>query len=190
MVGKKRHPLKMIVPKRREILEVLETIGSSRDRALIATLYLTGARVSEVLKTHLLKRQIYERDDVVVFEHLPVLKKRKPSYRDVEVIKEIEVDFLKHIEEHWETIPSDDMPLFTISRERCWQIIKRLGWFPHFLRHSRATHLAKAGFDTGRIMAFFKWSPQSTAVAMNYTHLSQEDIYSKLQEVKEKLKKV
>jgi len=49
MAGKKRSPKRMSMMNRADLKFLIDSIGNQRDRALIAMLYLTGARIDEIL---------------------------------------------------------------------------------------------------------------------------------------------
>ena len=61
-----------------------------------------------------------------------------------------------------------------------WQIVKEnLGYYNHFFRHIRATHLTTDyGFSAQMLKKFFDWGSSNSADT--YSHLDVEDLAKKL----------
>lgn len=71
-------------------------------------------------------------------------------------------------------------PLFSITRQRAWQIMKsKLGLFNHFFIHNRTTHLVvHDGFSDQDLKQYRGWS--STLPATSYVHMRWQDLARKM----------
>jgi len=199
MAGHKRDAHAMYIPSRQELILKLDDIGHVRDKALICFLYLTGARITEVLGDakkgipSFKARQIEEIDDkrgaMVVFRQLPILKRRGTTLlkRDVMAFVDMEKPFLEPINAYWSTIEDLEQPMFPITRQRAWFIMnKKFGWFNHFFRNARATHLANEyGFSGMTLQAFFGWA--SWQMPMLYTKTTMRDVTNALANAKDNI---
>lgn len=179
-----------------------------RDCALVSVLFLTGSRISEIvgmrdytnkgkyLLDPLKKSQILINKDKpvpeVIFENLPVLKKKRGAkrkltgesvqgvdFRNVKIPYEPEKEFMFFIEKWCNVVHGDDAFLFPISRQRAWQVIFKYmdKTFCHFFRHCRASDLSKHwGFSPHAMQKFFKWS--NTNMTDRYTHVGEEELFN------------
>ena len=169
-----------------------------RDKALIAALFLTGGRCSEVIR--LRKKMFNITDGWVEVRHMPVLKhfrkikdangetvetKRKQTTREFafrrqEPLAEILVNWIDLNTQDY-LFPSNHLGHKHLSYTRTYQIVTEIcnrtgfdGW-PHRLRSERASQLASEyGFKLQTIMDFFGW--KSISVAKEYVHSSLEDM--------------
>ena len=189
---------------RQTLLNKIAGIRSTRDQALIAFIYLTGCRISEVLgeTKHIKKRdketkEVIEVKDVIVqplikediekigediilVKNVPCLKRRaKVPTRDIPLKISSDKDFIKIFLEHYNKVPNGEA-LFKITRQRAWQIInKELGVFNHFLIHQRCTELVRHKQFTDIYLKMFRgW--KDTRPAEIYTHLNWQDLANKL----------
>ena len=143
--------------------------------ALIATLFETGCRISELLQ---LKADQFEIEDGWIMVYgAPVLKKGKASEAEkrrnipiprTEPLVSVMTDFVEK---------SKTKKLFSKSRIWAWRKIKETdpGWWPHRLRTERATQLVvEYGFNVPKLMRWFNWSTLKTPTS--YVRLSVEDL--------------
>lgn len=161
---------KIKVPKRdrmtreevEEMIKKVDQISSNplRDKALLATLYLTGARISEVLNLRKEDLWIDERKKMVFFRMRPQKRRDTSPLKHHHILGlSINAPFMNYILELADIMPSRDSWLFhgdyvyPISRVTAWRIIKKLNpnTFPHFFRHTRASILAEMGADAFEI---------------------------------------
>ena len=177
---------------------------SSRDKSLVATTFLTGSRIGEVV---MMRKSMFRSDDRWIYcEKVPLLKrwryvggnvkKRKAAGEEIKT-KSIPAtrDFcfprtepLSDYLTYWLSEAEDY--LFPsrfhnhknhIGGVRAWQIIndlaKRIGFdcWPHRLRSERASQLAtEYGWRVEDLMRFFGW--KTTGMAIRYAHTSIEDM--------------
>lgn len=156
-----------------------------RDKAFISTLYLTGARISEIV-WKLRKEQLKVLKDVntgkiiLIFKQVVILKRRKKNvYKNIPVIGEKELPLINYLLEYSKYFNDQDR-LFQIGRMQGWRIVyKCLGAFPHYLRHLRATHLVtEYGFHGEELQHYLGWS--DTRPASIYIHLNWMDLAKKM----------
>lgn len=174
----KRKPTDMTLFSRKRLLFKLEGMAK-RDKALISILYLTGARVSEVVGKNGLKLKNFESFNepvrkmvngktyhFVYVQNINTLKKRKQgptNYRDIPLCLERDRDFLEIFDVYLDKIIeihgwNPEQPLFNISRQRAHKLIKKIGIYPHFLRTLRSTHLVQGGMDAYELKRWHNWS--------------------------------
>lgn len=178
-----------------------------RDQALIATLFLTGGRVNEVVplrknqfEIHPLSLQVrgmrvlkrykklshtvdeqgrkhYETETIVVTRGVIPINYAEP-------LVPILLEYLKTVDDY--LFPSPHLKRDHINDSRAYQIVTRIGkrlgvevW-PHWFRSQRASQLAtEYSFDIQVLADWFKWSKLDTARI--YTKLdpsSYEKIYT------------
>jgi integrase len=186
---------------RGEILEMInkipEDIGRLKGRglkyrALISFLYLTGARVSEIVGrkktkikingieedvipvTPLKKSQIelikrinnQDQEEISFYIHnLITLKRRKFKARDILLRDKFEHEFLKHFYLYFKTLPNEDSIIFQMSRKQARDIVyKYTGKSPHYFRHYRNYDLLRYyKFDGFMLRAWNNWSSSRSA---------------------------
>lgn len=179
-------------------IRMLESRNETRDKALISFLYLTGARIEEVVK-YIIERyrsedrkrkkvgepikkkqvEILENEGKVYVNRVRCLKRdSKVRRRIVFLITEREEWFFNLFKKWYDKKEFDD-PLFNITRQRANQICKKARVHPHHLRHMRMTELVTDySFTESELMKFAGWATNSTA--KEYTHLNVEDIEAKM----------
>jgi site-specific recombinase XerD len=191
---------------RDKIIEIAKTIPSlypksypykERDRALFCFLYLTGARVEEVVmgkkkvgvkKKDLELVKVGRKDFLVV--SLYTLKNRKHPIRKVPIPVKREGVLTKYVLDYVEKLNSENY-LFPFTKQRAWQIIRfildkykresknKFMNANHFLRHCRLTHLVTIyDFTDQDLVRFAGWSSSMPAVV--YSHLRFKDLAKKM----------
>lgn len=207
MAGKKRKSEAMELLNRPQLLSSINKIESTRDKALASFIYLSGARISEILGTKKTMKfykgtgqdRVLEREESIKIEplkkenievlytddilliHQVVCLKRKHSIpkRTIPIIISKEKAFVDIFLEYYNGLKEGEI-LFDISRQRAWQIIsKELNLYNHYLIHERTTHLVThSGFTDLHLQRFRGW--KDTRPASIYTHLNWQDLANKM----------
>lgn len=145
-------------------------------KGLIATLFETGGRISEVLE--LTKDHFQVNGEFVRLYGIPVLKKGKNA-RPIDRMRNIPIrldDPLTAPMLEW-LEKADGDKLFPRSRIWAWQEIQKVSdsWWPHRFRIERATQLViECGYNVPLLMRFFNWSDTKTPT--NYVRLDITDL--------------
>ncbi len=171
-----------------EIQQLIDATKNTRDRALVACLYETGVRVSELLALNLAD---VARKDVDGGPRIYVLwfhtTKTDGTEHQGFVVESMPV-FEAWLKSHpYRSDP--EAPLFTdyrgrvrMSRIAAWHVVTdaaaaaQLGkhvW-PHLFRHSRATHLLARGVPETQVRKLLGWVPGSSMLS-RYAHLTNAD---------------
>ena len=163
-----------------------------RDRALFSLLYLTGARIGEVVKR--LKKSDFEfikfNKRWFMIVELYTEKNRLHPLRRTPINIEKEKELVDYVNKYVEGLEDEDY-LFPFTKQRAWQIIARIisrykkryrNKFMnanHFLRHCRLTHLVtKYDFTDQDLVQFTGWS--NSIPAKSYMHLRFKDLARKM----------
>ena len=169
-----------------QIKEAILRLGSLKEQALVAFLYLSGCRISEVVRftkhkelagEPILKEQIEVRPEVVIIYNVRILKLKDPRLRKSIPIprNNIEAFFIDIFLKYVETLPSLKSPLWDHTRKWAYETLAKVELFPHLLRHSRVTSLVRDyNFTTARLMQFIGWKDSNSS--SHYTHLNVGDI--------------
>jgi site-specific recombinase XerD len=171
--------------------EQLEFYGR-RDRTLFSLLYLTGARIGEVVKR--LRKKDFETIKLKSSQFLVVdiftEKNRKHPTRRVPINIEREKDLVKYVLEYLELLKDEDV-LFSFTIQRAWQIVSKIlikykkvskNKFlnaNHFLRHCRLTHLVvNYDFSDQDLVKYCGWT--NSLPSTTYAHLRYKDLARKM----------
>ncbi len=166
-----------------EVTRMAEVADTVRNRALVLTLYETGARIGEFLNIRIGDVKFDDNGAVIVLEG-------KTGMRAVRVVSCVPA-LARWVNEHpfredrnaflWVgfTRRSRDRPL---NYNEVRKILKRLAQragiekdvHPHLFRHSRATELAKV-LTEQQLKIYFGWE-QDSRMAAKYVHLSGRDL--------------
>ena len=184
---------KLPPPTRTELLTKLGTIKSVKHKAFFTFLYLLGARIEEivglpakeyqpVMKYQFEEKVSSEGKEMIVVRNVRTLKTKKGSdFRHIPISKETEKDFLAILLPYVQEVPNDK-PLFNYSRTYSWQLAKHYfgqEWFPHWFRHTRATHLASEyNFTTNDLVQYFGWKDVNRT--LTYVHLNWDNLAKKM----------
>ena len=153
-----------------------------RDAAMVALMYATGLRVSELVALRI--HDINFQEAVLRVEGKGGKQRLVPvAARVLELIQ----DYLATTRQEFVTNEAEDALFLSVrgrplTRNRFWQILKEYvrqtglpaDTSPHTLRHSFATHLLSGGADLRVIQEMLGHASLSTTEV--YTHLSHEDL--------------
>lgn len=176
-----------------ELLEITRTISNLQHRALWVLEYLTGGRVSEIVR-RIKKRQfsfVKRRGrDFMMIEGMWTAKNPKHPKRNLPVPFFRERELVGMLVEYLDTLKSDDV-LFDFSRQFAWKIIrpilmehKERSDNPmmngnHFFRHSRNTDLVRLyGYTDQDLTKWNGWTDPRPA--RNYSHLRWGDLADRM----------
>jgi len=172
---------------------MIKKTNKPRDQALIASLFETGGRISEVL--NLEKRHFRLEDDYIIVIGMMVEKRFKKigeykdkkgkvrwntkiskAYRTFPILRS---EPLSHILSDW--IQERTKKLFRIGRIRAYQIITKIDpdvWC-HWFRAQRASQLAlEYGFSVHDLVEFFDW--KTLSMAIHYSRMGWKGLAAKM----------
>jgi site-specific recombinase XerD len=180
-----------------ELGAMLEVAQSKRDRVLAVALYETGGRIAEVLSLNVegLTRHENGGNDGRPWYKAWFSDVKNPGEQHFGYIKErasvaILDAFLRSYPKEITVRPRPLLPSFSIIRgdgrltptganEILKTMARRAGitkrMHAHVFRHTRATHLLRAGTSEGVVKKLLGWSPSSKMLA-RYAHLVNEDV--------------
>lgn len=159
----------------KEIKAIVENIRNFRDKLIVLLLYESGVRIGELLNLRA--------KDVLFDEYGALLRvDGKTGVRYVRVVK------CANLLKSWIQMNAKDK-LFDVSPRWISLVLKeaskRAGIkkrvYPHLLRHTRATHLAKY-LTEPELRVYFGWSKDSKMPGV-YVHLSSRDVDRKIIEL-------
>lgn len=158
---------------------------TQRNKALISFLYLTAARISEVvnaIRKYDIDFETFEGVDYMIINNVECLKRKKENAakRNICIPLEKESDFMKYIEEYLKELKPEDY-IFPITRQQAYNIVRTFNdvSFCHFFRHQRLTDMAsKYGLNSAELRQYTGWSDDKPAA--RYVHLNWKDIARKM----------
>jgi len=179
------------------LMRIIKRARKGEERALIATLFLTGGRVSEVLQ---LRRDHFDlsNEKVILVKGMPV-EKRFRKVGEYKIGGKVKWDTVKEFDERtfpimrseplvptlleWlNGIHDKDKLLFDMSRTKAFYIVRDVekDLYPHWFRAQRASQLAaEYGFDLHSLMDYFHW--KDIQIALHYSRLGWQGLARKMQ---------
>jgi integrase len=166
-----------------DIQRVISVCRTSRDRALVSTLWETGGRIAEVGNRHV-------RDAVPANVGYTLELDGKTGPRSVLVVSSAPL-LAQWLNDHpfkhdpdaplWVHLRTDAprLLMYAALRKLLIELFREAGItkrvYPHLFRHSRATYCLASGLMTeAQAKAYFGWSPDSAQLA-TYAHLLASD---------------
>tara|TARA_Y100000310_G_scaffold57354_1_gene52540 strand:+ start:5026 stop:5616 length:591 start_codon:yes stop_codon:yes gene_type:complete len=196
MAGTKRQTKDMELITKNYLLEKIYRIKGNnilRDQALIAFLYLTGARISEIVKPNqCVKQEFYplkakdiEIEDLnnrkyYLVNNVRILKRKseKAPKRIIPIPMDADKAFVDIFTRYFMEVPFNAY-LWDITPQRAWQIVEgATNLYPHYMRHLRLSHLTKKGMSGSDLKQITGWADEKPAT--HYVHLNWRDIAKKM----------
>ncbi len=173
--------LKQDIPSYQETIEYIKEMDHPKVQALFTILYLTGARIREIVRSLEKKDiQLLEKDGKkIMLVTLYNEKNRRRKVKKIPINIEKEYDlveiFLKYIDEL-----DDEGFIFDMTHNNAWRLIKKYtGVNPHYIRHLRLTHLVtEFNFNEQELKIFAGWS--DTRMSSFYIEMRWSDLLKKL----------
>lgn len=168
----RRHKTRIEFLEREEVRALIDAGVDERERALMATLFSTGMRVSECVA---LKRADLERADIDETKDLSIIG--KGGWQRVVFFSP---ECLQQIRTYLATREDRDPRLFPFTKRTAERIVKRAGTtigidaWPHILRHSLATHVLRSGANIRVVQEML--GHRALSSTMVYTGVANKDL--------------
>lgn len=194
-VVKKRDPKQLPMISRQQLLSLIQRCKSRRDAAMITALYLSGARISELLELRADQFNVGEikKEQFLAIKNIRTAKRRhgQKEYRDIYVHYGSEKEFVDILVGYINTCWEKERP-FNFTRQRADQIIKintegkidlpgmEKGLTCHYLRHMRNTDMLNIypHIRIEDLQVFNGW--KDLRAGSFYVHRSGRDVARKL----------
>ncbi len=158
-----------------DVNKMIECSNNNMEKALIAIIYDSGGRISEILKLKV--KDIQETQKGMRID-IPGTKTGE-DYRPCLCVMSGQ-----YIRNHilYPTLKPENL-IFNISYPTAWRIVKDLGKnagidkpiSPHKLRHAQTTYMVRKGYQESVIRAKMGWTDDSKMIA-RYQHIDGEDV--------------
>tara|TARA_Y100000310_G_C20664283_1_gene806577 strand:+ start:1814 stop:2437 length:624 start_codon:yes stop_codon:yes gene_type:complete len=175
-----------------DVVAKINAIIKPRDKALLSILYLTGARIGEIVRNKYHPSRFGLTKQRIIFEgykgkQFMVIKLRNQKAKQnskrwkvipINMDHPIDGQLTKHIVEFLEY--KDDMdPVFYIGTCMAARVVVRhIGFNPHWLRHTRLTHLShKRRYSDQELMRIAGWT--DARMSSTYVMTRWQDIADK-----------
>ena len=177
---KMRKTIEIDPPRRKEMYQLIKGVYNrdKRDAALFSIFYLTGARVSEIVK--LMKKKDWNFDESEEYVVVKVFNEKRKvgiKIRNTPIRKNDE--FMWFVNDYLKSIKDENEIMFPFTRQTAWRRLKKYDdrLWPHLFRHSRFTEVATKLTDQ-ELAQFAGWT--DSRPSKNYIHLRWEDIAKKI----------
>jgi len=184
------------------------SLKNKKVAAALSILYLTGSRISEILRSKDKKTGEYlpgikfkdikisnNGQYVIITTKVEKIKnssraKKNPQLRKKKAFikydkKDVYFPLFNILDEYMDSLPNDlknnpETELFKFSYQYFAKYLSNhLGWNPHYIRHLRASHLAQNhNFNDTELRHFFGWI--TGEMPSRYTHINDEVVMNKL----------
>ncbi len=160
------------------LLNLISRCSLPRDEALVAAMFETGGRVSEVLQLESSNFRL--EGDYLIVSGMPVLKRKCLTFRSFPLPRQepLVPYLMRYLYNH-------EGRLFDLTRNHAYRILVALDKqvYPHWFRAQRASQLAEEyGFHVQELMEWFCW--QEAATAVRYAHHGWAGLASKIEAAK------
>lgn len=188
-MGKKAKMLPEDILSEDEVLKMIETANSARDKAIIALLFDSGIRIGELLSMR-------KKDIELNTEPAHITVKGKTGMRRIPIL--FSVPYLAQYLNQMKNNDGGDHFWWNLAQSHVKgemdeagirKMLKRVGdesgirkrIYPHLFRHSRASYYANKMTEQ-QLKAYFGWAGDSK-MAATYVHLSGRDIDNALLQI-------
>jgi len=141
-----------------EAERMINSCNDLEEQSLIAFLYMSGARISEVLA---LKRKNFWSDYQFLNVRIITLKRKGNILHERTLFFDLnKTPFIDPLIDYLNSIQLRESKVWDWTRVKAWRLIKRLepsAWL-HLFRHTRATLLAEKGATESQLIAWFGWT--------------------------------
>jgi len=178
------------IPSIAEIINIAESIPKINIRALYSLLYITAARIREIIPDRknnfpsIIKADFsfsYKDDRKYISINIRNEKHKKKKRKEIPfpLDKEENITLWSFIKEYLDTLKLND-ELFPFSYQYAYRQLKpHIGGNPHWLRHIRLTHLITVyNFNENLLQRYAGWT--DTRPSKAYAELNTSDILDKL----------
>lgn len=123
----------------------------ARDRALLALLYLTAGRITEVLSLTKKQFQLDMEPDFVIITNMIVVKRKKKARKSLPIRDEVPLPkrgplskFTQLVLAYLNLVEKPEDKLFRFGRSRAWQIVNHVtGKWCHYFRSQSESYYGK-----------------------------------------------
>ena len=167
------------VPSQGKLLLMARNMDNPVHQALFILEYLTAGRISEVLslRRKQLRMDVKDGRQVLCILHMLNEKNKRKTMKTFYIPVDKEGKLVTLLLDYINTRHGFIFPFR--SRQRAWQILKKYGLFPHFLRHIRLTHLVTIyGFSDRLLVEYAGW--RDSQPAQFYIQLKSDDVLEKM----------
>lgn len=178
------------IPTINDVINIAQGISNHRTRALFIIMYLTGARICEIVRYNRkgIKKDSIKMSDIefINIKGREIMKigirnekNRVRKFKDIPLPldKPENKMFLELLKEHFDSVSLGD-ELFPFGYQNAYKILKPY-WNPHWNRHLRATHLVTVyGMNEQLMVRYLGWT--DSRPAKHYSELRWEDLVDSL----------
>ena len=164
------------MPSQKQLIEVSQKLKEGQERVLFLLTYITAGRISEVVELQCNSIQPVFKEGRNAFTI--TMPNRKNKHDTTKIIpipldRELEAAFIEPV---YQFVKDKTGRIFRFKTPaRAWQILGKVGYNPHFLRHVRLTHMETIyGLSSERLRNYAGWTDNRPAT--HYVKLNWGDI--------------
>jgi integrase len=169
--------IKLEPPSRKEVEKLVDSIGNEEHKALVSIIFLSGARISEIVRS--LKPKDINMDESTTHAVITLHTKKRKKGIEIRKLPIRKEDKMFQLFYGYATTKKANEFVFDISRQNAlWKLKKydKAKWF-HLFRHARLTELATDLTDQ-ELAQFAGWT--DSRPSKNYIHLKWKDLARKI----------
>lgn len=166
-----------------DILKMIDAADNPRDRALIAIIWETGARIGEIIDLQIKSFEDYKYGKKIVLHGKTGMRKvtiisSTPYIQEWLAVHPHKKDRNSYVWVNIGNVRKGDKMSYPAINKMLRETAKKAGIYkpvnPHHFRHSRATYMATK-FTEAQLCQWFGWV-QGSKVPATYVHLSGKDL--------------